>query len=46
LEPTTALSAASGCIGFMNAALGFRLPAFLATFRAGFLAAFFFFAIE
>src|SRR6185503_5416409 len=43
LEPTTSLSAASGCIGFMNAALGFRLVVFLATFFfADFLAAFFF----
>jgi len=42
LVPTTALSAALGVIGFMNAAEGFRLPAF---FFAGFLAAFFF-AIE
>src|SRR5688572_98011 len=47
LEPTTSLSAALGCIGFMNAALGFRLAVFFATFLlADFLAAFFFFAIE
>lgn len=47
LEPTTSESAALGCIGFMNAALGFRLAVFFATFFfADFLAAFFFFAIE
>lgn len=47
LEPTTSESAALGCIGFMNAALGFRLADFFATFLfADFLAAFFFFAIE
>lgn len=47
MEPTTSLSAALGCIGFMNAALGFRLAVFFATFLlADFLAAFFFFAIE
>src|SRR5919112_1560236 len=35
LLPMTAPSAASGCIGFMNAALGVRfLPVFLADFRA------------
>src|SRR5436189_6385785 len=41
LEPMTAPSAALGIIGFMNAALGFRLVAF----RLAFFAAFFFFAI-
>src|SRR4051812_11130231 len=35
LLPTTAPSAASGCMGFMNAALGVRfLPVFLADLRA------------
>jgi hypothetical protein len=34
LVPTTAPSCALGVIGFMNAALGWRLPAFLAAFFA------------
>jgi hypothetical protein len=38
-EPTTAESAALGVIGFMNAALGFRLPAFFALRFADFFAA-------
>jgi hypothetical protein len=46
LEPTTSASAALGCIGFMNAALGFRFPPFLAAFRFAGFRAFFFIAIE
>ena len=45
LEPTTALSASSGCIGFMNAAFGVRFffagAFFAAFFTVFFLRAFF-----
>src|SRR4029079_14395523 len=41
LLPTTAPSAASGCMGFMNAAFGTRFAPFFAAFFGAFLAAFF-----
>ncbi|MGV3626311.1 MAG: hypothetical protein ACO1PN_01350 [Betaproteobacteria bacterium] len=44
--PITAPSAALGCMGFMNAALGLRFAAAFFFFAAGFLLAFFFAAID